>query len=355
VAGTGEPIGVVLRGSAVDGPDAQARVVAAVAQRTGRRVVVLDATTDADVDALRGRLRRSHPRLAADALRTPRCARHADVAVALAHGVDAVWRVTADRTERVRPLDPAEERSGTLHAVATAVRFARRGVAREESVVGTIATNGFAPHGESTVPFARTVTHVEPGPFTSRLDATSVVVDTVRGVEPPAPPAWEAVARRMLHEGCPALALAIADARLAGNPGRAVRAGAVQALAATARPRAGTPTSGASKSEPSATPTDEASAAPVDDRPSCRALCNMHMVELCNQDRSLWDANRRTWEATPCGTMRDEDFLQSCYRKQWLSGAFHDACLRPCEATAEGRDQLVRILQGAGCLRPRRS
>jgi hypothetical protein len=360
VAGAGEPtVGLVLRGSAVDRPDAQGKVVAAVAERTRGHVVVLDVTTDGNLDELRGRLRRAHPRLPSDGFRAPRCARHADVALALAHGVDAVWRITADRVERARPLDAAEaaDASGALHALATTVRFAHRGVAREESVVGSLVTNGFGPHGERSAPIARTVTHVEPGPFTSRVDATAVVVDAVRGVELPGPPAWEAVSRRMLRDGCPALALAIADARLAGAPGRAVRAGAVQALAGTARPqRAGKRTPAPKpEPEPPATPTDEAIAPPVDDRPSCRALCNMHMVELCNQDRSLWDANRRTWETTPCGTMRDEDFLQSCYRQQWLSGAFHDACLRPCEATAEGRDQLLRLLQGAGCLRPRRS
>jgi hypothetical protein len=81
----------------------------------------------------------------------------------------------------------------------------------------------------------------------------------------------------------------------------------------------------------------------------------MHMVELCNKDKVLWNAHRRKWEPTPCGTMRDDGFLQECYRKQWLSGAFHDSCVAPCKRAADGRDRLLGILQSEGCLRPRTS
>jgi len=49
--------------------------------------------------------------------------------------------------------------------------------------------------------------------------------------------------------------------------------------------------------------------------------------------------------------MREEAFLKECYRQQWLSGAFHGACVVPCESQAEGRDRLLNLLQGAGCLR----
>src|SRR5438046_833728 len=84
---------------------------------------------------------------------------------------------------------------------------------------------------------------------------------------------------------------------------------------------------------------------------SCSELCGMHMIELCNRDKSLWDSHGRRWEPTACGTMREEAFLKECYRQQWLSGAFHDACLVPCEREEEGRDRLLDLLQGAGCLR----
>ena len=79
------------------------------------------------------------------------------------------------------------------------------------------------------------------------------------------------------------------------------------------------------------------------------------MVEICNQDKVLWDANRKRWEPTPCGSMRDDAFLQDCYRQQWLSGAFHESCVEPCEQAPEGRDRLLGILQTSGCLRPRSS
>jgi len=84
---------------------------------------------------------------------------------------------------------------------------------------------------------------------------------------------------------------------------------------------------------------------------SCSTLCGMHMIELCNRDKILWDSHGRRWEPTACGTMREEAFLKECYRQQWLSGAFHDACLVPCEREEEGRDRLLDLLQGAGCLR----
>jgi hypothetical protein len=53
--------------------------------------------------------------------------------------------------------------------------------------------------------------------------------------------------------------------------------------------------------------------------------------------------------------MREDAFLQACYRKQWLSGAYHEACLLPCERRPEGRDRLLHILRGSGCLRVRAS
>src|SRR5207249_10414114 len=92
-----------------------------------------------------------------------------------------------------------------------------------------------------------------------------------------------------------------------------------------------------------------------DEMYSCSALCGMHMVEICNKDKSLWNAHGSKWQPTPCGTRRDEDFLADCYRRQWLTGAFHDSCVVPCESTPEGRGRLLGILQTAGCLRLRSS
>ncbi|TMA60213.1 MAG: hypothetical protein E6J75_01580 [Deltaproteobacteria bacterium] len=79
------------------------------------------------------------------------------------------------------------------------------------------------------------------------------------------------------------------------------------------------------------------------------------MVELCNNDRALWIEHRVRWEATPCGTRRHDAFLEECYRQQWQSGTFDDACVAPCETTPEGRERLESILRRAGCLRDRPS
>src|SRR5207237_8837680 len=79
--------------------------------------------------------------------------------------------------------------------------------------------------------------------------------------------------------------------------------------------------------------------APAPEQPySCSTLCGMHMIELCNRDKVLWDSHGRRWEPTACGTMREEAFLKECYRQQWLGGAFHDACVVPCEGEDGGRN-----------------
>src|SRR2546430_6188264 len=39
-------------------------------------------------------------------------------------------------------------------------------------------------------------------------------------------------------------------------------------------------------------------------------LFRSHMIELCNNDRALWIEHRVRWEATPCGTRRQDAFLE---------------------------------------------
>jgi hypothetical protein len=84
--------------------------------------------------------------------------------------------------------------------------------------------------------------------------------------------------------------------------------------------------------------------------PSCRTLCELHMVQLCNEDRLLWSYHRTVWEPTACGRRRTEAFLAGCYEDQRASGAFDDACLRPCETSIAARERLEGILADAGCL-----
>jgi hypothetical protein len=77
------------------------------------------------------------------------------------------------------------------------------------------------------------------------------------------------------------------------------------------------------------------------------------MIELCNNDRSLWNQNGFRWENTRCGQRRDEAFLATCYRMQWLSGTYERACVTPCEESDDGRTRLVTLLRRAGCMRSR--
>ena len=146
--------------------------------------------------------------------------------------------------------------------------------------------------------------------------------------------------------------MSVAEARLGtGTTFRSVRTAALDAMRRNVERRAAraagpdVATQGVSKESP-----PEDTAAPAPPEQTCSELCAMHMVELCNNDRALWIENRTRWEATPCGTRRTEAFLEECYRQQWQSGTFEDACVTPCETTPEGRDRLQSILRQAGCL-----
>jgi hypothetical protein len=75
------------------------------------------------------------------------------------------------------------------------------------------------------------------------------------------------------------------------------------------------------------------------------------MVELCNNDRTLWSQHGSRWESTRCGLRRSETFLEDCYRMQWLSGTYEQSCIRPCEESADGRTRLLAVLRRSGCLR----
>jgi hypothetical protein len=241
------------------------------------------------------------------------------------------------------------------------VGLAQRDVAREETVSGEILLWTFARRKEPERASIRTtVVRREPTPFAHPVDPAAAVEEALGKLPSPPPPAWEAVARRLVAGGCPVLGVAVAETRLTDRDARRhIRATAL------ARPRArGSAPPSEARARPAETDAVEPEtqdgqetqeAPPPDERYSCRALCRMHMVELCNRDKALWDAHGEKWDTTSCGTMRSEGFLQDCYRRQWLSGAFHDACVNPCEGAAEGRERLLRILQEAGCLRPHRS
>jgi hypothetical protein len=177
-------------------------------------------------------------------------------------------------------------------------------------------------------------------------DVAAAVAAGVASLPAPPPARWDVVADGLVRAGCPFLALAVQELRLPGA--KAVRSRALAAIGRTGAPRK--TVASAPDPEPQASPAPEPTFA-SSSRFSCEALCDIHMVEVCNKDRTLWNQHLVAWERTGCGARRSEPFLVECYRRQRISGTFHDACVVPCERSAEGRNALLEMLQGAGCLR----
>src|SRR2546426_272488 len=250
-----------------------------------------------------------------------------------------------------------------------AVGPAAPGTVREATTKGSVDALLFtARRGSRPIPVVRTATQVEPSALTPRPAVAALASEALRDIPPFRAPEWDTVARRLVASGCPFVALALADAGLtSARAGRAVRTAALATIREAAKHRVRRADDDAahglkrgeapelpeaSAPEVAADAGSSATPAPAPGQQySCSTLCGMHMIELCNRDRILWDSHGRRWEPTTCGTMREEAFLKECYRQQWLSGAFHDACVVPCESQAEGRDRLLNLLQGAGCLR----
>src|SRR6266850_1534989 len=304
------PVALITEGAVFARPGARAAVVAALKRATRRRVIVVAAPSpaaDPRVQRLASRFAKDNPHIATYDWREPQCAAESVVLAALQHDIGAV------------------------------------------------------------------------------------VGEALKALPPPRDPQWDAAARRLVSSGCPFLALAVSDMR----PGLAsshhgIRTAALSAMREDVDRRAAIQLAAetteqfesalrdgrldtaasilaryaalpASRRETvdqltSALEAARATAATrgtAEGRSSCSALCAMHMVDICNRDRALWDSHRKPWEQTACGTMRTEAFLKECYQQQWLSGAFHEGCIVPCQRTAEGRERLIAILRGAGCrIRP---
>src|SRR5262249_52386244 len=156
------------------------------------------------------------------------------------------------------------------------------------------------------------------------IDVCDALTAALAGM-PPLPDArWEAVARTLIIGGCPVLGSAGADAFV--DDQATLRR--LHAAAAGEQPGTG---SKHDHSAPTITPGTAADlgadadripttpSAVVETGYSCAALCDLHMVDLCNNDRTLWSRHGSRWENTRCGVRRSEGFLEDCYRMQWLS------------------------------------
>jgi len=358
------PVGVLTEGSAFDRPELRQQVARSLERASRKRVLLLGVPASVGEGSLKelvSRLTKENPGLARYDWREPHCAAHVDVLTAVQRNVDAVYRVSLDYTERSRPATDAElalrsGRSPGLASVLRALHLVASRTVREEALTGTVALSAFAPGSSRHIPVSRTAEHLEPTALTPRIDIGAAVAEAIAALPPPPEPQWAGVARKLVSAGCPFLALAVYETRLRSTG--APRGVGEAALAAIARSR-GKATAHRADTSRETMPSrrratedqDHAETPPAgEEQYTCDALCNMHIVELCNSDRVLWISHKVNWEATPCGTRRDEPFLQECYREQWLGGTFDSACIRPCESTAEGHERLMRILQDAGCL-----
>jgi hypothetical protein len=350
----GAPVALVLHGSAFEQATTREGTRVRLEALLGRPVLVLDGPTDAAVDAKTSRLLSEIPGTKRYDRRERRCAKEQDVAAALAISADVVYRVQLDYTAAPRAATKAElERGGDgTGRMLAAVGLAKADAVLEETLSGEVQRASFDGTPSERLRIARTERHVAPTALTKRLDLPDVTVAALAQL-PPIAPRWEAVARRLIAKGCPLLALAVEDAFVRDDPAkRKVHAAAVAAI----RERMAPPKTKHAKAE-ATLPAVEAPAdlatepAPKSPQLSCPKLCQLHMVELCNNDRALWTQNGTTWESTRCGLRRAESFLESCYRMHWLDGTYEHACLQPCEGSGEGRDRLLRLLRGAGCLR----
>jgi hypothetical protein len=289
------PVLLVLEGDQLSPVDA-ARVGRALARQIHRPVRITHET-GIDLDALGARLRARYGRVPSA---HDRCGLGAIAAQTLAHDAHAHYRLVL------------HERDGRLDGELVATTFAREPRRRRLA----IRSEGPSP----------------------RID--ELVAAGIRSLDAPAYPLWDGLARRLLARGCPLGALAVYDARLRDRPGSR---DVLRAALADAAP----PPAAVAATEP---PADAPAPEPTE-RVSCKTLCELHMVELCNNDRELWSRHRASWEATPCGRMRMEPFLRECYQRQWITGTFHDACIVPCERDGGGRARLLHLLQGEGCAR----
>jgi hypothetical protein len=295
------PVALAVEGPAFARPGVTEQVRAALEARAGRPVVLVHpagASTQRRAMGLAGRLARQNPALASYEWDEPRCRAEAAALGAVEGDVVGVYRVSLD-----------------------------------DRLAGSVALTSF---GRAPSPAPARL--ARPG-RAALADAGARVAAAAGALVLPAEPDWRAYAARSVAGGCPFLALLVSETRIpAGAARRQLEANAMAAMERrVAKPEA------AAAPQPTAEPNE-------DERYSCSALCRMHMVELCNNDKMLWSYHRLEWEPTPCGTRRAEPFLAECYRQQWFNGTFYDSCVLPCQGAADGRETLLQVLDDEGCL-----
>jgi hypothetical protein len=319
------------------------------------------------LQAAAARLDKSVARAARAGARDATCRKKGRAAItAVAEHAEMLLRIQLDATVRAHDAT-AEERTelapkAGLDGMLSSMGLDGNNTVYETTLDGTIERTTF-PGSTTVVKHRVRWSGRRLGP---RDDATPPSVrDALAralGAMPTAsPPRWDALARGFVTSGCPVVGTAVADA-FAGDEAakRRVRTAATGALGPIAKreePSVPTELAAAPPAETAAAdpaPADPAPA-PVPDTPepalSCPSLCTLHMVELCNNDRTLWSQHGSRWESSRCGVRRSETFLEDCYRMQWLSGTYEQSCIRPCEESAEGRTRLVAMLRRSGCLR----
>jgi hypothetical protein len=386
-APVGRPVALLMEGSAFD-PAARARTARELESELGRPVRVVDTLPVPSDDETKSlALRVVGERSLRYDWREPQCVWDRTLLASIIRDVDAIYRAVIEYSEHERPATD-EEWEDLRKSRFALRRMIERPMVREEVVTGTVARSALVL--KDAVSRAslhrRRVTLADDG---ERLDVAAAVAETVHGFGALPAPEWDAHAHRLLKQGCPFLALAIADTQLAEGAREPVQTAAIAAMRASldrraARQRADEIADGiraalragdtdraaamladyeASAARKSETARELGTAiaaargpggpdAPADvaSEVSCHSLCEMHMVEICNTDKVLWSAHRVRWEPTPCGTRREEAFLTQCYQEQWDTGTFDTSCVQPCEASDAGRSRLMAILQEAGCV-----
>ncbi len=358
-------VAIVLHGSAFAAAAPRDEAVAVVKELTARsaHAIADEPAVDGVLQTAAGRLDKSVARAARAGVRDAGCRRKGRAALtAVVEHAEMLLRVQLDAV--VTSHDATEEeraelapKSG-LDGMLSSMGLDGNNTVYEMRLEGTVERTTFP--GATTVVKQRVRwsgrqlgRRDEPKPARVRDALTRALA----AMPAAAAPRWDALARGFVTSGCPLIGTAVADTFVGDDAAkRRIRAAATGALGPNAK-----------REEPAAQPTDVAAAPggadpqPMDPAPdpapntpepayTCSSLCTMHMVELCNNDRTLWSENGSRWESTRCGMRRNEAFLENCYRMQWLSGTYEQSCIRPCEASQDGRTRLAAMLRRSGCL-----